>query len=154
MMIEIRFHGRGGQGAKVASRILGRAGFLSGLQTQDFALFGAERRGAPVVSFTRLSHEPIDQRGYIEQPNLVVVMDDALLIEAQDQLFHGVRPNTPVLVNAGPERFAANSKHLPEASYSVLDFNEIARQWIGNTFISAVAAAVAAKSIRAVTCMS
>ena len=69
-MIEVRFHGRGGQGVKVASRILGRAGFLSDLQVQDFALFGAERRGAPVVSFTRLSDEPIDQRGYIEGPNL------------------------------------------------------------------------------------
>ena len=54
-MIEIRFHGRGGQGAKIASRILGQAGFLAGLFAQDFALFGAERRGAPVVSFTRLS---------------------------------------------------------------------------------------------------
>jgi hypothetical protein len=64
-MIQVRFHGRGGQRAKIASRILGRSGFLSGLQVQDFALFGAERRGAPVVSFTRLSKEPIDQRGHI-----------------------------------------------------------------------------------------
>ena len=45
-MIEVRFHGRGGQGAKIASRILGRSEFLSGLYVQDFALFGAERRGA------------------------------------------------------------------------------------------------------------
>jgi pyruvate ferredoxin oxidoreductase gamma subunit len=45
-MIEVRFHGCGGQGAKIASRILGRSGFLSGLYVQDFALFGAERRGA------------------------------------------------------------------------------------------------------------
>lgn len=43
-MIQVRFHGRGGQGAKIASRVLGRSGFLSGLQVQDFALFGAERR--------------------------------------------------------------------------------------------------------------
>ena len=149
-MIEVRFHGRGGQGAKVASRILGRAGFLSGLQAQDFALFGAERRGAPVVSFTRLSNEPIDQRGYIEHPNLVVVMDDSLLIEAQDQLFHGVRPDTPVLVNADPARFAETSKNLPNAVYRAVDLDEIARQWIGTSFISAVTAAAVAKSIRAV----
>ncbi len=45
-MIEVRFHGRGGQGAKIASRILGHSGFLAGLNVQDFALFGAERRGA------------------------------------------------------------------------------------------------------------
>jgi pyruvate ferredoxin oxidoreductase gamma subunit len=50
-MIEVRFHGRGGQGAKSASRILGRSGFLSGLHAQDFALFGAERRGVSRVIF-------------------------------------------------------------------------------------------------------
>lgn len=85
-MIEVRFHSRGGQGAKIASRILGRSGFLSGLYAQ-VALFGAERRGAPVISFTRLSNDPIDQRGNIEEPNLVVVMDDSLLKEAPDQVF-------------------------------------------------------------------
>ena len=89
-MIEVRFHGRGGQGAKIASRILGQSGFLAGLFAQDFALFGAERRGAPVVSFTRLSTASIDQRGPIERPNLVVVMDDTLLTEAPGQIFHGV----------------------------------------------------------------
>src|SRR6476646_9069997 len=88
-MIQVRFHGRGGQGAKIASRILGRSGFLSGLQVQDFALFGAERRGAPVVSFTRLGNEPIDQRGYIDEPNLVVVIDDSLQGSARASLFMG-----------------------------------------------------------------
>jgi len=92
-MIQVRFHGRGGQGAKIASRILGRSGFLSGLQVQDFALFGAERRGAPVVSFTRLGNEPIDQRGYIDEPNLVVVIDDSLLKEAPGQVFSWGRAN-------------------------------------------------------------
>jgi pyruvate ferredoxin oxidoreductase gamma subunit len=150
-MIEVRFHGRGGQGAKLASRILGRAGFLSGLQVQDFALFGAERRGTPVVSFTRLSDEPIDQRGYVDQPNLVVVMDHSLLSEAQGQVFHGVHRATPLLVNAAPERFAATVNQLPEAIYHAVDLSEIARQWIGNAFVSAAAAAIAAKSIRAVT---
>lgn len=72
-MIEIRFHSRGGQGAKVASRILGRTAFLSGMFAQVFAVFGAERRGAPVVSFTRLGSEPIDQRGFIDEPNLVML---------------------------------------------------------------------------------
>jgi len=150
-MIEVRFHGRGGQGAKIASRILGRAGFLSGLQAQDFALFGAERRGAPVVSFTRLSAETIDRRGYVEQPNLVVVMDDSLLTEAQGQVFQGVDGATPLVVNTVPESFAADVKRLPPANYFALDLNEIARQLIGHVFVSAAAAAVAAKTIRAVS---
>lgn len=149
-MIEVRFHGRGGQGAKVASRILGRAGFLTGIQVQDFALFGAERRGAPVVSFTRLSHEPIHQRGYIERPSLVVVMDDSLLIEAQGQVFEGVHRATPMFVNADPKRFSEGVSQLPEATYHALDLSGIARRFIGSALISAAAAAVAAKSSGAV----
>ena len=94
-MIEVRFHGRGGQGAKIASRILGHSGILAGLYAQDFALFGAERRGAPVVSFTRLSTEPIDRRGDIERPDLVVVLDDSLLKEAPGQVYRGVHAHDP-----------------------------------------------------------
>jgi pyruvate ferredoxin oxidoreductase gamma subunit len=146
-MIEVRFHGRGGQGAKIASRILGQSGFLSGLQAQDFALFGAERRGAPVVSFTRLSREPIDRRGNIERPSLVIVMDDSLLKEAAAQLFQGVGAATPVIVNSTVETFAAAEKYLPVAAYHVIDMDRIALQTIGRSFVSAIAAAVAAKSV-------
>jgi pyruvate ferredoxin oxidoreductase gamma subunit len=147
MMIEVRIHGRGGQGAKIASRILGRSGFLSGLQAQDFALFGAERRGAPVVSFTRLSATPIDQRGNIERPDLIVVMDDSLLNEAPAQIFAGVDATTAVIVNADPEKQSAIIKELPQANYISFDFDRLARETIGRVLISAIAAAVAAKSV-------
>ncbi len=150
-MIEVRFHGRGGQGAKIASRILGRSGFLAGLYAQDFALFGAERRGAPVISFTRLSSEPIDQRGDIEQPHLVVVMDDSLLKEAPGQVFHGVSENTPLFVNADPQQLATIVKSLPAANYRLIDLSAIARQLIGHVFVSAAAAAIAAKSVLSIT---
>jgi pyruvate ferredoxin oxidoreductase gamma subunit len=146
-MIEVRFHGRGGQGAKIASRIVGRSGFLSGMFAQDFAVFGAERRGAPVVSFTRLGTESIDQRGHIDRPNLVVVMDDSLLKEAAGQVFHGVEPTTAIFVNADPKEFEERVKDLPAASYHFIDLNCIARQLIGRIFVSAAAAAVAAKCI-------
>jgi pyruvate ferredoxin oxidoreductase gamma subunit len=146
-MIEVRFHGRGGQGAKIASRILGRSGFLSGLYVQDFALFGAERRGAPVSSFTRLSTVSIDERGPIERPNLVVVMDDSLLKEAPGQVFHGVEPWTSIFVNADPKAFDSTIKDLPAANYHAFDLNLIARQTIGHAFVSAAAAAVAAKCV-------
>ena len=149
-MIEVRFHGRGGQGAKLASRILGRSGFLCGLQVQDFALFGAERRGAPVVSFTRLSSKRIDERGNIDRPNLVVVMDDSLLKDAPGQVFHGVDDTTPLFVNANPDRLEVNPQDLPPASFLFFDLSAIARELIGNVFVSAGAAAVAAKSIPAI----
>ena len=149
-MIAVRFHGRGGQGAKIASRILGRSGFLSGLQAQDFAVFGAERRGAPVVSFTRLSDQPIDQRGNVERPNLVVVMDHSLLKEAPGQVFFGVDAATPIFVNADPNRPPFNIQELPVADYVFIDFDRIAREMIGRVVVSAVAAAAAAKSIPAI----
>lgn len=144
-MIEIRFHGRGGQGAKIASRILGHSGILAGLHAQDFALFGAERRGAPVVSFTRLSTETIDRRGDIERPDLLVVMDDSLLKEAPGQVYHGVYKTTPLIVNADPHCFSAAG--LPAADYHAIDMQALALEQIGRNFVSAIAAAMAAKQI-------
>src|SRR5690349_24285711 len=138
-MIQVRFHGRGGQGAKIASRILGRSGFLSGLQVQDFALFGAERRGAPVVSFTRMDNEPIDQRGYIDEPNLVVVIDDSLLKEAPGQVFYGVEPSTPILVNGDPNALGILTRALQPADYYCNALREIARLPIGRVVVSAAA---------------
>ena len=149
-MIEVRFHGRGGQGAKVASRILGRSGFLSGLYAQDFAIFGAERRGAPVVSCTRLDKQPIDTRGYIETPNLVIVMDHSLLKEAQEQVFHGVDAATPLFINWTAESFAVVAPELPPANFIIVDLSGICWRLIGHPFVSAAAAAVAAKSIVAI----
>ena len=151
-MVEVRFHGRGGQGAKIASRILGRSTLLSGFYAQDFALFGAERRGAPVVSFTRVSETPIHERGYIEEPHLVVVMDDSLLREAAAQIFHGVHTGTAVFINAVARRPAGNGdKALPEAKFVFLDLSGIARRLIGRDFVSAPAAGVAAKCIPAIS---
>jgi pyruvate ferredoxin oxidoreductase gamma subunit len=150
-MIEVRFHGRGGQGAKIASRILGQSGFLCGLYAQDFALFGAERRGAPVISFTRLSVDPVEERGPIDQPNLVVVMDDSLMEEARGQVFHGVHDRTPILVNAEPAGLQASLTHLPTANYAAIDLTAIALRLIGKAVVSATAAGAAAKSIPAIT---
>ena len=146
-MIEVRFHGRGGQGAKIASRILGRGGFLAGLQVQDFAIFGAERRGAPVVSCTRLSQQPIDRRGYVDSPNLVVVMDDSLLKEAQAQVFEGVHAATPLIVNGVVGDPHVNRQELPAANFVFVDLSGIARRLLGHVFVSAAAAAVAAKCV-------
>ena len=144
-MIEIRFHGRGGQGAKLASRILGHSGILAGLDAQDCALFGAERRGAPVVSFTRLGAEPIDRRGDIERPDLVIVLDHSLLTEAAGQIYHGVSPTTALIVNADAQRFSTAG--LPVANYRAMDMQAVALAQIGRNFVSAIAAGVAAKQI-------
>ncbi len=76
---EIRWHGRGGQGAVLASRILAKACFLEGKWTQAFPFFGAERRGAPVTAFSRISDEPIKLRSQIYSPDVLVFLDPLFL---------------------------------------------------------------------------
>ena len=78
-MKEIRFHGRGGQGAVIASNILANAAFLEGKDVQAFPFFGVERRGAPVTSFVRVDDRPIRIKFFIYNPNFVVVLDESLL---------------------------------------------------------------------------
>ncbi|MCD4718012.1 MAG: 2-oxoacid:acceptor oxidoreductase family protein, partial [Desulfobacterales bacterium] len=70
-MIEIRFHGRGGQGAVTAAEILAKAAISEGKYAQGFPNFGAERRGAPVMAFLRISEKPIYIRERIDTPDVV-----------------------------------------------------------------------------------
>jgi pyruvate ferredoxin oxidoreductase gamma subunit len=78
-MIEIRWHGRGGQGAVTAAKILAEAALGEGRHIQAFPEYGAERRGAPVRSFTRISDTPIVIHSPIESPQAVAVLDSTLL---------------------------------------------------------------------------
>jgi len=78
-MIEIRFHGRGGQGAVTSAELLALAAIGEGKYAQAFPSFGPERRGAPVVAFCRISDQPIRIRANIYEPDLVVVLDASLL---------------------------------------------------------------------------
>jgi len=78
-MIEIRFHGRGGQGAVIASKVLAVAIFSEGRFVQSFPAFGVERRGAPVMAFVRVDEAYIDLRCEVYHPNNVIVLDPSLL---------------------------------------------------------------------------
>ncbi|MEA3459890.1 MAG: pyruvate ferredoxin oxidoreductase subunit gamma [Chloroflexota bacterium] len=78
-MIEIRFHGRGGQGAVVASEVLAAAFFREGRYVQAFPTFGVERRGAPVMAFTRVDDKHIRIRCQIYEPDHIVILDPTLL---------------------------------------------------------------------------
>ena len=78
-MIEIRIHGRGGQGAVVASLILARAGHAEGWNVQVFPEFGVERRGVPVTAFARLDRQPIYLRTRVYRPDHIIVLDPALV---------------------------------------------------------------------------
>ena len=78
-MVGIRLHGRGGQGAVVASKILANAYFRQGLYVQAFPFFGMERKGAAVSAFVRLDSLPIVERGEIKHPDAIIVLDHSLL---------------------------------------------------------------------------
>ncbi len=78
-MIEIRFHGRGGQGAVTSAELLALAAIGEGKYAQAFPSFGPERRGAPVVAFCRISDQPIRIRANIYEPDVAVVLDASLL---------------------------------------------------------------------------
>ncbi len=96
-MIEIRIHGRGGQGSVTAAELLAVAAFDDGREAQAFPAFGVERRGAPVQAFCRLSDKPIRLRSQIYNPNYVIVQDPTLLDTVN--VLAGVKPDGTVLIN-------------------------------------------------------
>ena len=100
-MIEIRFHGRGGQGVVIASEVLADAAFHEGKRVQSFPAFGVERRGAPVMAFTRVDDKPIRIRCQIYQPDHIVILDPTLL-EVMD-VTAGLKPGGSVLLNSTDE---------------------------------------------------
>lgn len=98
-ILEIRWHGRGGQGAISSAQILAHAAHLAGfLGVTSAPTFGAERRGAPVTAATRLSREPLRIFSQIETPDIVVVLDDSLL-ECADAT-NGLKEGGWLLVNS------------------------------------------------------
>ncbi len=97
-MRELRFHGRGGQGAVVASKILAVALFREGRQVQSFPAFGVERRGAPVTAFLRVSDGPILLRCEVTEPDDLVILEPTL-IGATD-VTAGLKPGGSILINS------------------------------------------------------
>lgn len=100
-MYRIRFHGRGGEGMKTSSRILGTAFFLEGFEVQDAPRYGAERRGAPVFAYVRADRKKINERGAIHKPDLIVIADETLIHVTPETVFEGVDENTVILVISG-----------------------------------------------------
>jgi pyruvate ferredoxin oxidoreductase gamma subunit len=99
-MYRIRLHGRGGQGMKTASRILGSAFFTAGFEVQDAPRYGAERRGAPIFAYVRADRAAIHERGVIGNPDLVVVADDTLVPVAAAGVLVGVGARTVLLLHS------------------------------------------------------
>jgi len=98
---EIRIHGRGGQGAVLAARMLASAFVAEGMHVASFPMYGFERRGAPVVAFTRYDNKPIHVKTQIYNPDCLIVIDPGLL--TLPTLFTGVKPEGVFILNSGKQ---------------------------------------------------
>lgn len=96
-MLEIRWHGRGGQGAKTAALLLGEAALATGKYMQAFPEYGAERMGAPIQAFNRISDHPVTLHCHVTEPDVVVVIDPTLLDSVN--VTEGLGPDGKLLVN-------------------------------------------------------
>ena len=145
-MIEIRFHGRGGQGAVIASELLAQAAFLDGKMPQSFPFFGVERRGAPVTAFTRIDSHPIGVRTSIVAPDVVVVLDPGLLLSTP--VTDGLKSGGLLLVNTTQP--AEQLRAPPGVHRAAVDATHIAlAHGLGTTMLPIVNTAVLGALARA-----
>jgi len=118
LLTEIRWHGRGGQGAWTASNILALAAMFDGKHVQSFPAFGPERAGAPVLAFTRISDEPIEIHSMVYNPDIVIVLDPTLLSTVN--VIEGLKEGGKIVINYSDE---VNKLHeslgLKEKKYKV-----------------------------------
>jgi 2-oxoisovalerate ferredoxin oxidoreductase gamma subunit len=124
-VLEIRFHGRGGQGVVVASEVLAVAFFLEGRFVQSFPAFGAERRGAPVAAFTRVDRAPIRARYQIYKPDHVVVLSEKLL--QTTDVTNGLKPGGWVILNT--DRHPSVFNEMSAFRVATVDADRVAVQY-------------------------
>lgn len=132
-MIEIRWHGRGGQGAKTASLLLADAAFNTGKYIQGFPEYGPERMGAPITAYNRISDNPITIHSNIYEPDYVVVVDDTLL-EAVD-VTAGLKESGAIIINSTKSADVLK-EHLKNYKGSIytIDARKVSEEALGKYF--------------------
>ena len=132
-MTEIRWHGRGGQGAKTACLLLADAAFASGKYVQGFPEYGPERMGAPITAYNRISDEPCTIHSNIYTPDYVVVVDESLLSSVD--VTAGLDPEGAIVINSARSADALRSllRGYPGRVYTV-DARRISEECLGGYF--------------------
>ena len=132
-LIEIRWHGRGGQGAKTASLLLADAAFNTGKYIQGFPEYGPERMGAPITAYNRISNQPITIHSNIYEPDYVVVVDDTLL-ESVD-VTAGLKETGGVIINTTKDETYLKKvlKGYAGAIYTI-DARKVSMETLGKYF--------------------
>lgn len=132
-MIEIRWHGRGGQGAKTASLLLADAAFNTGKYIQGFPEYGPERMGAPITAYNRISTSPITIHSNIYEPDYVVVVDDSLL-ESVD-VTSGLKDDGAIVINTTKDSdYIRNNLNGYKGEVFTIDAREISLSTLGKYF--------------------
>ncbi len=133
--VEIRWHGRGGQGAKTAALLLADVAFKTGKYVQGFPEYGPERMGAPITAYNRISRDPITIHSNIYSPDYVVVVDDGLITSID--VTQGLKKNGAVIVNTerGREEIAAQlRRHGWKGSVYTVDARKISVEALGRYY--------------------
>lgn len=128
-MIEVRFHGRGGQGAVTSAELMAMAAIAEGKYAQAFPSFGPERRGAPLQAFLRISDQQIRLREKISAPDLVVVLDPALL--SVGNVGAGLKAEGTLVVNTSKPVEAVRAECGFPGRVGVVDATRIAEEELG-----------------------
>ena len=132
-LVEIRWHGRGGQGAKTASLLLADAAFNTGKYIQGFPEYGPERMGAPITAYNRISNKPITIHSNIYEPDYVVVVDDTLLDSVD--VTSGLKKDGAIVINTvkNAEEIKAKLKGY-EGKIFTVDARKISEEALGRYF--------------------
>jgi len=129
-LIEIRWHGRGGQGAVTSAELVAQAAISEGKYAQAFPSFGPERRGAPVLAFVRISsQEPIRIRAEINQPDVVVVLDPGLLSIVN--VLSGLKENGILIINTKKSFQDIEAQFKTKCKIAKVDATTIAKEILG-----------------------
>lgn len=128
-MLEVRWHGRGGQGAWTASELLARAAIYEGKYIQSFPEFGPERMGAPVTAFTRISTEPIHVHCAVYNPDIVAVLDNTLLKTVPVE--EGLSENGKIIVNSKGKPTEIKTAKVNQSEIWIVPATEIAMKYLG-----------------------
>lgn len=133
-MLEIRFHGRGGQGAVTSAELIAIAAIGKGKFAQAFPSFGPERRGAPVVAFCRVDDKKILIRAKVYEPDIVVVLDPGLLTLVDPT--EGLKPDGTLIINTKKSYEEIMQSCSFSCKVATVDANKIAQEELGRVIVN------------------
>lgn len=147
-LIQIRVHGRGGQGVVTAAEIIALAAFYDGREAQAFPFFGVERSGAPIMAFARIADKKIKTREQVYYPDFLIIQD-ATLIE-NSSILKGITPQTKLIINSSKskefvfEKLKTN-KNIKLNNIYTTPATEIALEFIGKNIVNTIILGALAK---------